>query len=123
MRMRKIQSLSRDAKFDKDPWLNTFGIHVDMRLVDFDGRILPPPKLQYGGGNRAGVSSIVFDSSETFPNTRTFSGRCRDAARRSVAIRRPKVLRPGHGERIRSDGCWATRGRPHRAVSLVFVVE
>lgn len=58
MRLRKIQSLSREAKFDKDPWLNAFGIHVDMRMIDFEGRILAPPRLQYGGGNRAGVSLL-----------------------------------------------------------------
>ena len=57
--MRKIQTLARDAAFDKDPWLKAFGLHVDMRMVNFDGRVLAPPRIQYGG-NRPGGVSLLF---------------------------------------------------------------
>ena len=37
------------AKFNDDPYLQAFGIQVASQMVDVQGRILPVPKLQYGG--------------------------------------------------------------------------
>jgi len=37
------------AKFNDDPYLQAFGITVASHMVDVQGRILPVPKLQYGG--------------------------------------------------------------------------
>lgn len=116
MRMRKIQSLSREAKFDKDPWLSTFGINVDMRMVDLEGRVLPPPKLQYGG-NRVSVFFIL----SLFPPTfLPVSGRYGHAPRRRVALRWSKVLPASQRERIRIVGGRTPQGRSTRLVSTTF---
>lgn len=37
------------ANFNSDPYLQAFGITVSSKMVDVQGRILPVPKLQYGG--------------------------------------------------------------------------
>ena len=37
------------AKFNADPYVQDFGISVDQKMVMVTGRVLPPPKLQYGG--------------------------------------------------------------------------
>lgn len=37
------------ANFNSDPYLQAFGITVSSHMVDVQGRILPVPKLQYGG--------------------------------------------------------------------------
>ena len=52
-REREINQLVRRANFNADPHLQQFGISVDYRMMEFKGRILPPPKLQYGGRTRA----------------------------------------------------------------------
>jgi Argonaute linker 2 domain len=45
------------AKFNDDPYLQAFGIQVASQMVDVQGRILPVPKLQYGG--RVSFSKIA----------------------------------------------------------------
>lgn len=37
------------ANFNADPYVQDFGISVDTKMVTVTGRVLPPPKLQYGG--------------------------------------------------------------------------
>jgi len=37
------------ANFNSDPYLQEFGIRVSNEMVDVQGRILPVPRLQYGG--------------------------------------------------------------------------
>lgn len=37
------------ASFNSDPYIQDFGISVDTKMVTVTGRVLPPPKLQYGG--------------------------------------------------------------------------
>ena len=39
----------KKANFNSDPFLQAFGISVSSQMVDVTGRILPVPKLQYGG--------------------------------------------------------------------------
>ena len=43
------------ANFNADPFLKTFGISVSNTMTEVQGRILPAPKLQYGGR----VSTVV----------------------------------------------------------------
>ena len=35
------------AEYNKDPFLKEFGINVSTRMMEFEGRILPPPLLQF----------------------------------------------------------------------------
>ena len=37
------------ANFNDDPYVRDFGISVEQKMVNVNGRILPPPLLQYGG--------------------------------------------------------------------------
>lgn len=37
------------ADFNNDPYLKTFGINVQNDMIELQGRVLPAPKLQYGG--------------------------------------------------------------------------
>jgi len=71
-RMRKIQTLARDAAFDKDPWLKAFGIQVDMKMVNLDGRMLMPPKIQYAAGNRGGGVVMPRDGAWRFEQERFY---------------------------------------------------
>ena len=43
----------RKADFNSDPYLQTFGITVKNQMSELRGRVLPAPKLQYGGRVRA----------------------------------------------------------------------
>ena len=51
------------ANFNSDPYLQAFGITVSSHMVDVQGRILPVPKLQYGGrvGSLNSLSKISTD--------------------------------------------------------------
>ena len=46
----------RNAGFDRDHYLHDFGITIVNEMVKVPGRILNPPKLQYGGR----VSTFLF---------------------------------------------------------------
>ena len=48
----EINSLINKVQYEKDVYLKNFGISVSKKMTEFNGRILPPPKLQYGGRNR-----------------------------------------------------------------------
>jgi hypothetical protein len=39
----------RKADFNSDPYLQTFGVSVASHMTDVQGRVLPAPRLQYGG--------------------------------------------------------------------------
>lgn len=48
----EINRLVARANFNGDPYVRDFGINVDTKMVTVTGRVLPPPKLQYGGKSR-----------------------------------------------------------------------
>lgn len=50
----------RKADFNNDPYLQTFGISVNSQMTEVQGRVLPAPKLQYGG--RVGILIMNFDT-------------------------------------------------------------
>ena len=52
-REKEINNLVRKANFNQDPHLATFGIQVHTRMADIGGRVLPAPKIQYGGRTKA----------------------------------------------------------------------
>ncbi|XP_076338021.1 protein argonaute-2-like isoform X1 [Tachypleus tridentatus] len=41
--------LVRKADFNNDPYVREFGLSISSTMMEVRGRILPPPKLQYGG--------------------------------------------------------------------------
>ncbi|XP_064651871.1 protein argonaute-2-like isoform X5 [Lineus longissimus] len=48
-REKEINNLVRKAQFNDDPFLQTFGLQVNQWMTEVQGRVLPPPRLQYGG--------------------------------------------------------------------------
>ncbi len=48
-REREINNLIRKADFNNDPYVQEFGLNISNNLMEVRGRVLPPPKLQYGG--------------------------------------------------------------------------
>ncbi|GFR77219.1 argonaute-like protein, partial [Elysia marginata] len=52
-REKEINNLIRRANFNSDPYLQTFGISIQTQMMDVQGRVLIPPKLQYGGRTKA----------------------------------------------------------------------
>ena len=44
-----INNLIRKADFNNDPFVQEFGLNISNNLMEVRGRVLPPPKLQYGG--------------------------------------------------------------------------
>jgi len=48
-REREINNLIRKADFNNDPFVQEFGLNISHNLMEVRGRVLPPPKLQYGG--------------------------------------------------------------------------
>lgn len=48
------------ADFNNDPYLRTFDISVDTQMTEVKGRVLPVPRLQYGG--RVGIHVFHFIS-------------------------------------------------------------
>jgi len=51
-REREINNLVAKADFNKDPYVQEFGLKISKSMVEVKGRILPSPKLQYGGRNK-----------------------------------------------------------------------
>ena len=47
--LRAIPLQMAQANFNSDPYVQDFGISVDQKMVTVTGRVLPPPRLQYGG--------------------------------------------------------------------------
>ncbi|GAB6018873.1 argonaute 1 [Chamberlinius hualienensis] len=48
-REREINNLVRKADFNNDPYVQEFGLSICNTMMEVRGRVLPPPKLQYGG--------------------------------------------------------------------------
>lgn len=48
-REREINSLVRRADFNNDAYVQEFGLTISNSMMEVRGRVLPPPKLQYGG--------------------------------------------------------------------------
>lgn len=48
-REREINSLVRRADFNNDAYVQEFGLTISNNMMEVRGRVLPPPKLQYGG--------------------------------------------------------------------------
>ena len=48
-REREINNLVRKADFNNDAYVQEFGLNISHSLMEVRGRVLPPPKLQYGG--------------------------------------------------------------------------
>ncbi|XP_064651862.1 protein argonaute-2-like isoform X2 [Lineus longissimus] len=48
-REKEINNLVRKADFNNDRYLQTFGISILNQMTEVQGRVLAPPKLQYGG--------------------------------------------------------------------------
>lgn len=47
-REQEINSLIRQANLNNDSYLQEFGLSISNNMMEVRGRILPPPKLQYG---------------------------------------------------------------------------
>ena len=50
-REREIKNLISKAEFSNDPYIKHFGLDVTQKMMETPGRILTPPKLEYGGYN------------------------------------------------------------------------
>lgn len=48
-REREINNLVRRADFNNDSYVQEFGLSISNNMMEVRGRVLPPPKLQYGG--------------------------------------------------------------------------
>ncbi|XP_048590350.1 protein argonaute-2 [Nematostella vectensis] len=48
-REREIRGLVKKANFDEDAYVKDFSISIGKNMVELQGRVLPPPKLVYGG--------------------------------------------------------------------------
>jgi len=51
-REREINNLIKKADFNNDPYVQEFGLNISNNLMEVRGRVLPPPKLQYGGRSK-----------------------------------------------------------------------
>ena len=78
-REREINTLIRKvwADFNTDPYVQEFGLNIEQKMMDVRGRVLPPPRLQYGGRvsvacEGGSVASLPFVASAD----RIFFGRC-----------------------------------------------
>ncbi|CAE1171979.1 ELF2C [Acanthosepion pharaonis] len=52
-RERDINSLVSKANFSGDPYLYQFGVRVNPKMVEVEGRVIDAPKIQYGGRTKA----------------------------------------------------------------------
>jgi len=59
-REREIAELVKKAGFNNDPYVREFGIQVIDEMTEVRGRVLPAPRLQYGGVNRTQVQVQVY---------------------------------------------------------------
>ena len=46
---RENNNLVRRADFNNDAYVQEFGLAISNNMMEVRGRVLPPPKLQYGG--------------------------------------------------------------------------
>lgn len=56
-REREISDLVTRAGFNNDPYVREFGIQVIDEMTEVRGRVLPAPRLQYGGLNKTQVQA------------------------------------------------------------------
>ena len=59
-REREIAELVKKAGFNNDPYVREFGIQVIDEMTEVKGRVLPAPRLQYGGMNKTTVQVQVY---------------------------------------------------------------
>lgn len=59
-REREINSLVAKADFNKDPYVQEFGLKISKSMVEVKGRVLPSPRLQYGGRSKMVVSFLNY---------------------------------------------------------------
>lgn len=61
-REREINNLVRRADFNNDEYVQEFGLTISNSMMEVRGRVLPPPRLQYGGrgATMSGQVSILF---------------------------------------------------------------
>lgn len=66
-REREINNLVRRADFNNDAYVQEFGLTISNNMMEVRGRVLPPPKLQYGGrvSSLGGQVSFSFKVVET----------------------------------------------------------
>ena len=43
-----IEALIQSADYTNDPFVNEFGMAMNLRMVELDGRVLPAPGLDFG---------------------------------------------------------------------------
>ena len=72
-REREISDLVTRAGFNNDPYVREFGIQVIDEMTEVRGRVLPAPRLQYGGLNKTQVQAQVKPRTR---NTRTGASWC-----------------------------------------------
>jgi len=48
-REREIANLVTKADFNNDPYVKEFDLQISQTMMEVKGRVLPPPRLQYGG--------------------------------------------------------------------------
>lgn len=51
-REKEINSLVKKAQFNSDRFVQEFGLAISQDMVQIEGRVLPVPKIQYGGKNK-----------------------------------------------------------------------
>ncbi|KRY24909.1 Protein argonaute-3, partial [Trichinella britovi] len=47
----KCIDMVKKSNFNSDPFLKSFGVQIKAEPMIVDGRVLPPPRLEYGKGN------------------------------------------------------------------------
>lgn len=60
----------RRADFNNDSYVQEFGLTISNSMMEVRGRVLPPPKLQYGGrvsGISGTVSILIANPKLCFP--------------------------------------------------------
>ncbi|XP_017147364.1 protein argonaute-2 isoform X2 [Drosophila miranda] len=55
-REREINNLVKRADFNNDSYVQEFGLAISNSMMEVRGRVLPPPKLQYGGRVSTGIT-------------------------------------------------------------------
>ncbi|XP_026820785.1 protein argonaute-2-like [Rhopalosiphum maidis] len=64
-REQEINSLIHQANLNNDPYVKEFGLTISNSMMDVSGRVLPPPKLQYGGGTS--LNQEGFNNQQVLP--------------------------------------------------------
>ncbi|KAL5236624.1 hypothetical protein ACI65C_004034 [Semiaphis heraclei] len=69
-REQDINSIVHRADFNNDPYLREFGLSISNSMTKVPGRVLPPPKLQYGGPTlpMLGGSNVQQTKQQATPN-------------------------------------------------------